>query len=133
MSVELNKYNLDNYKYTAYEKIIFKSFQNVIENISNKMENTFSMHFSEIKQLIKNENNSNYIKHNIDSSNIVNFEEILICLKSYMKYKIIGCFIVDNIQPLSCESSKLENIYNDEFKVDDDLFDYATTTKHKKY
>lgn len=110
MTTKSNKFKLDSCKYNVDEKIMFRSFQNIIEKINTKMESNFSIHVSEIKKFVDYENVNNYKNHNIDSSATVNTKEILICLKSYTKYKFVGGFVIDNIQPLSCESSKLENI-----------------------
>ena len=110
MTTESNKFNLDSCKYNVDEKIMFRSFQNIIEKITAKMESEFSIPVSEIKKIVDCENVYNYKNHNIDSSTIVNTEDIIICLKSYTKYKFVGGFVIDNITPLSCKSSKLENI-----------------------
>lgn len=110
MTSESNKFKLDSCKYNVDEKIMFRSFQNIIEKITAKMESDFSIPVSEIKKIVDCENVDNYKNHDIDSSTIVNIEEIIICLKSHTKYKFIGGFVIDNIQPLSCESSKLENM-----------------------
>jgi len=136
MTTESNKFKLDSCKYNVDEKIMFRSFQNIIEKITAKMESNFSIRVSEIKKFVDCENAYNYKNHNIDSSATVNTKEILICLKSYTKYKFVGGFVIDNIQPLSCESSKLENIcegktelngycgkYGDDDDDDEDAYD----------